>query len=188
MKWATNPYLILFLIAVSLGFPFCKSTDSITNSTKEKNVSPSAIETKQNIPLTKELRLTYHAVWVAKENFELTQSTSLFGTGNQYKIQLPDGQPFLWLRLSSTDRENQSQFRYFFKDETQNPDVSYFVWGQKKCSVQVYRMDSGEFYLRWEGIHNGFLLVFESSTKNSDPPKELAKSFHALILGSLETY
>ncbi|TGL20880.1 hypothetical protein EHQ46_10320 [Leptospira yanagawae] len=188
MKWAINPFLILFLVTICCGFPFCKSANSITIPTNEKKPIPKPIEDKQNISLTKELRLTYHAVWVAKENFELNESTSLFGTGNQYKISLSGDKPYTWLRLSSTDRENQSQFRYFFKDETQNPDVSYFVWGQKKCSVQVYRMDSGEFYLRWEGIHNGFLLVFESSTKNTDPPKELAKSFHDLVLSSLDVY
>ncbi|MGV3666563.1 MAG: hypothetical protein ACO1NV_10540 [Leptospira bouyouniensis] len=186
MKWATNPLWILFLIFANVGFQFCKTINP--NGTNEKNPIPKQIESKQNIPLTKELRLTYHAVWVAKENFELTESISLFGTGNQYTIQMTGDKEFVWLRLSSTDRENQSQFRYFFKDESQNPDVSYFVWGQKKCSVQVYRMAEGEVYLRWEGIHNGFLLVFESSTKKTESSKELAKSFHDLVLRSLEVY
>ncbi|XDD48366.1 hypothetical protein AB3N60_18690 [Leptospira sp. WS39.C2] len=185
MKWGTNPYL--FLMFLIFAFSVCKSTNPVAIP-KENNSNQTPKEPKQNPPLTKELRLTYHAVWVNKENFELKESTSLFGTGNQYKIFLSEPNEFLWLRLSSTDRENQSQFRYFFKDETQNPDVSYFVWGQKKCSVQVYRMPEGDFYLRWEGIHNGFLLVFESSTKKTDLPKELAKSFHALILSSLEVY
>lgn len=188
MKWAINPFMNLFLVSICFGFPFCKSTDPIANPTNEKKTSSKPVETKPPFPLTKELRLTYHAVWVSKGNFELLESNSLFGTGNQYKIQLVEDKEFTWLRLSSTDRENQSQFRYYFKEETQNPDVSYFVWGQKKCSVQVFQMAEGEMYLRWEGIHNGFLLVFESSTKNTDPPKELAKSFHNLILKSLEVY
>jgi hypothetical protein len=190
MKWAINPVLIFVLITVSLGFSFCKTTNPVAKTTNEKNQNPNPkpSEPKQNIPLTKELRLTYHAVWVAKENFELKESISLFGTGNQYTIQLAETQNFTWLRLSSTDRENQSQFRYVYKEDTQNPDVSYFVWGQKKCSVQVYRMPGGEFYVRWEGIHNGFLLVFESSTKKIESPKELAKSFHELVLGSLDVY
>lgn len=184
MKWAINLFLILNCL--HFGFTVCKTTHPIANP--KETPFPKPNETKQNLPLTKELRLTYHAVWVAKENFELTESSSLFGTGNQYRIQWMGDKEFTWLRLSSTDRENQSQFRYYFKDETQNPDVSYFVWGQKKCSVQVFRMPEGELYLRWEGIHNGFLLVFESSTKKSDSPKELAKSFHNLIQTSLEVY
>ncbi|TGL49893.1 hypothetical protein EHQ59_13980 [Leptospira kemamanensis] len=186
MKWDTKPFLILILVC--FGFPFCKSTDPVAKTTNEQKTKSKPVESKQNIPLTKELRLTYHAVWTGKESFEVLESTSLFGTGNQYKIQFSQDKEFSWLRLSSTDRENQSQFRYYFKEESQNPDVSYFIWGQKKCSVQVFRMAEGEMYLRWEGIHNGFLLVFESSTKNTDPPKELAKSFHNLILKSLEVY
>lgn len=185
MKWAIKPFF--FLILIHLMFGDCKSTSPVVIQ-KEDKLNQTLKEPKQNLPQTKELRLTYHAVWVNKENFELKESTSLFGTGNQYKILFSETNEFTWLQLSSTDRENQSQFRYFFKDETQNPEVSYFVWGPKKCSVQVYHMPEGEFYLRWEGIHNGFLLVFESSTKKTDSPKELAKSFHNLILGSLEVY
>ncbi|MCG6153800.1 MULTISPECIES: hypothetical protein [Leptospira] len=184
MKWDIK---IIFI----LSFIISNACQTLQEPPKEKNKDTTLpshkVETK-NSHLTKELRLTYHAVWVAKENFELLKSGSIFGTGNSYEIRLGEGQNILWLRLSSTDRENQSQFPYFYKEENKNPDVSYFVWGSKKCSVLVFPYRDSQLYARWEGIHNGFLLVFETITSQTTDPKELAKDLHQMVLQSLELY
>ncbi|PJZ44263.1 hypothetical protein [Leptospira brenneri] len=184
MKSVINILLILFL----MGSITCQSGKESRLETKEK--TPLLVQTpdpkKSN--LTKELRLTYHAVWVAKENFDLLKSSSIFGTGNSYEIRLEPTGKIQWLRLSSTDRENQSQFPYYYKNEVQNPDVSYFVWGSKKCSVLVFTHPDSQLYARWEGIHNGFLLVFETIVPNSTSSKELANALHQMVLQSLDLY
>lgn len=184
MKWVINILLglVLFLILD------CQSTKEQKATIKPELPKPNQNLEPKKVHLTKELRLTYHAVWVAKENFELLKSGSIFGTGNSYEIRLDAEGKIQWLRLSSTDRENQSQFPYFYKDEVQNPDVSYFVWGTKKCSVLVFSLPDSQLYARWEGIHNGFLLVFETITSHSTGPKELAKDLHEMVLQSLELY
>ncbi|TGL88141.1 hypothetical protein EHQ68_09920 [Leptospira congkakensis] len=184
MKWAIR---VFFVFLISL-LTFCQSVKgNITKETKDTSFPISKPEPKKS-NLTKELRLTYHAVWVAKENFELLKSGSIFGTGNSYEIQLDADRKIQWMRLSSTDRENQSRFPYFYQDEVQNPDVSYFVWGNKKCSVLVFSLPDSRLYARWEGIHNGFLLVFETITPNSLSSKDLAKDLHQVVLQSLDLY
>ncbi|PJZ83266.1 hypothetical protein [Leptospira harrisiae] len=184
MKWVikiTSIFSLMFVMA-------CQSDKKIRLDNKEMIQTPiPKLEPNKN-HLTKELRLTYHAVWVAKENFELLKSGSIFGTGNSYEINLETGGKIRWMRLSSTDRENQSQFPYFYKDEIQNPDVSYFVWGNKKCSVLVFSLPDGKLYGRWEGVHNGFLLVFETVISNEKAAKELAKELHQIVQQSLELY
>ncbi|TGM77704.1 hypothetical protein EHR01_08850 [Leptospira mtsangambouensis] len=175
--------IFIFSLMVMVG---CQSEKQILLEKKEEPIKQKLEPKKSN--LTKELRLTYHAVWVAKENFELLKSGSIFGTGNSYEIRLETDGTIQWIRLSSTDRENQSQFPYFYKDEVQNPDVSYFVWGNKKCSVLVFSLPEGKRYARWEGIHNGFLLVFETTTPSEISAKELAKELHLLVQQSLELY
>ncbi|TGM21583.1 hypothetical protein [Leptospira meyeri] len=178
---------IIFILSLMVMVD-CQSEKQILLENKEETqkVNPKSDSNKSN--LTKELRLTYHAVWVAKENFELLKSGSIFGTGNSYEIRLETEGKIQWIRLSSTDRENQSQFPYFYKDEVQNPDVSYFVWGNKKCSVLVFSLPDGKRYARWEGIHNGFLLVFETTALNEISAKELAKELHLVVQQSLELY
>ncbi|TGK83223.1 hypothetical protein EHQ24_07930 [Leptospira noumeaensis] len=184
MKWAIKIIPVLFLMVMA-----CQSSEQGILTKKKSDPSlaePKPEEKKSN--LTKELRLTYHAVWVAKENFELLKSGSIFGTGNSYEIQLESDKQIQWMRLSSTDRENQSRFPYFYQDEVQNPDVSYFVWGNKKCSVLVFSLPGSRLYARWEGIHNGFLLVFETIIPGQNGSKELAKELHQMVLKSLDLY
>ncbi|TGM45501.1 hypothetical protein [Leptospira vanthielii] len=185
MKWDIKLISILFLTLMTA----CQSVKETPSEKKQESTQPNLHgEEIKKYHLTKELRLTYHAVWVAKENFELLKSGSIFGTGNSYEIRLDSAGKIQWLRLSSTDRENQSQFPYFYKDEGQNPDVSYFVWGSKKCSVLVFLLPNSQLYARWEGIHNGFLLVFETITSNTTGPKELAKELHQMVQQSLDLY
>lgn len=184
MKWDIKLISILFLTLMTA----CQSVKEIPSEKKQETTQTNPNEETKKYHLTKELRLTYHAVWVAKENFELLKSGSIFGTGNSYEIRLDLEGNIRWLRLSSTDRENQSQFPYFYKDEVQNPDVSYFVWGTKKCSVLVFPYRNSQLYARWEGIHNGFLLVFETITSQATGPKELAKELHLMVQQSLELY
>ncbi|TGL41403.1 hypothetical protein [Leptospira perdikensis] len=184
MKWAIKVLLVLIFSQITV----CQSTKENKPEKNPEVPKPNPnLETKKS-HLTKELRLTYHAVWVAKENFELLKSGSIFGTGNSYEIRLDGEGKIQWMRLSSTDRENQSRFPYFYQDEVQNPDVSYFVWGTKKCSVLVFSLPDSQLYARWEGIHNGFLLVFETITPNSIGSKELAKQLHQMVLQSLDLY
>lgn len=133
--------IFIFSLMVMVG---CQSEKQILLENKEESLKQKPEPKKSN--LTKELRLTYHAVWVAKENFELLKSGSIFGTGNSYEIRLETDGKIQWIRLSSTDRENQSQFPYFYKDEVQNPDVSYFVWGIKNAVFSCF------FFLRESGM------------------------------------
>ncbi|MBM9547590.1 hypothetical protein JWG40_11225 [Leptospira sp. 201903074] len=184
MKWAIKILLVLILTQTM----FCQSVKENPLEKNPESLKPNLNLEIKKLHLTKELRLTYHAVWVAKENFELLKSGSIFGTGNSYEIRLDLEGKIQWLRLSSTDRENQSQFPYFYKEEVQNPDVSYFVWGSKKCSVLVFPYRNSQLYARWEGIHNGFLLVFETIASDSTGPKELAKELHQMVQQSLELY
>lgn len=184
MKWAIKILLVLVFSLITV----CQSTKETNVSNSPETPQPNPNGEPKKLHLTKELRLTYHAVWVAKENFELLKSGSIFGTGNSYEIRLDAEGKIQWMRLSSTDRENQSQFPYFYKDEVQNPDVSYFVWGTKKCSVLVFPYRDSQLYARWEGIHNGFLLVFETITPNSTGSKEIARVLHQMVLQSLDLY
>ncbi|MCW7483091.1 hypothetical protein [Leptospira kanakyensis] len=184
MKWAIK---IIFIFSLMI-LVDCQSNKQILLENKAETLKPNPNLESKKSNLTKELRLTYHAVWVAKENFELIKSGSIFGTGNSYEIRLESDKQIQWMRLSSTDRENQSRFPYFYQDEIQNPDVSYFVWGNKKCSVLVFSLPDTKLYARWEGIHNGFLLVFETVVPGQNGSKELAKELHQMVLQSLDLY
>ncbi|EOQ94892.1 hypothetical protein LEP1GSC195_0779 [Leptospira wolbachii serovar Codice str. CDC] len=184
MKWGIKLISIFILTQMAA----CQSVKETPLEKKQETLPQNSNSESKKHHLTKELRLTYHAVWVAKDNFELIKSGSIFGTGNSYEIRLDSDGKIQWLRLSSTDRENQSQFPYFYKDEIQNPDVSYFVWGSKKCSVLVFTLPDSQLYARWEGIHNGFLLVFETVTSHTTGPKELAKDLHQMVQQSLDLY
>lgn len=136
----------------------------------------------------KELRLTYHAVWAPKQDFELLESGSLHGTGNTYTIRFRFSEDHLVLKMSSTDRENQSQFPYLYKDGKGKEQVFYFPWKDRKATVVVWEWEPGNSYIRWEGIHNGFLLVFESKIPTKELAKSIAESFHTEIQKSLDVY
>ncbi|MCZ8343499.1 MAG: hypothetical protein O9301_10735 [Leptospira sp.] len=172
-----------FLIAVSFFgfFSFCGTTEVKVLKRKEETPPKERISPK-------ELRLTYHAVWAPKYDFELLESGSLHGTGNTYTIRFKFSEANLVLRMSSTDRENQSQFPYLQKDGKGKEQVFYFPWKDKKATVVVWEWEPGNCYIRWEGIHNGFLLVFESKMPTNEMSKTLAESFHSEVQKSLDVY
>jgi hypothetical protein len=118
----------------------------------------------------------------------MIHSGSLFGTGNTYTISYQQLTEKITLKLSSTDRENQSQFPYLVKQPIGKEQVFYFPWKDKKSTIVLYEINAKEVYCRWEGIHNGFLLVFETKRNIGENWKEFAEKYHSEIQKSLDVY
>ncbi|MDF3819590.1 hypothetical protein P3G55_06750 [Leptospira sp. 96542] len=184
MKWVIKILIICFFLL------HCQSEEKKIPTQKEIETKVEQKTTKSVSEKQQELRLTYHAVWVDKQPFEVLISESLFGTGNSYQIQyIGIGSGLVKnLKLSSTDRENQSQFRYLKTQYPGKEQVFYFQWGTKKSSVVLFPASEGQTYCRWEGIHNGFLLIFETEVESDRPPQVLAKIWDQFVQSSLEVY
>lgn len=134
------------------------------------------------------LRLTYDVAWSPKQPYSLLESGQMHENGNTYKIQLPDSK-VTWLRISSTNQDNQMRFPYLRNTRGPETKTLYFQEKKLRASLQILPLES-KIYLRWEAVYHGFLLVFETEVEKSvnQNLEELGKEVHQWIYSSLELF
>ncbi|TGN19550.1 hypothetical protein [Leptospira idonii] len=190
------------LIFLFLLFPYnCSSTgDSKSKLKSSEETSTQIAPTKQIPEEPKKLRITYDAVWSPKDPFVIIESGNLHESGVTYLIRytektginqsIQNSEDPLWVRISSTNQDNQRVFPYLQNTSTGEVKITYFQWKGRRSAVQTKILPKGNVYCRWEGIYNGFLLVVETEflLKEGDGENSIPPAMHKHVTQNLELF
>ncbi len=181
MKLSTRIYSFSFLFCVLFSVSLCKSASPSNGKTVLRTEKSNSV---------KSLRLTYDVEWKPAFSFDLLESGNMHESGTTYKVQ-PFSSDFKlpFLRISSTNQDNQRRFPYLRQTGTVDTTTFYFSQKKIKAAVQVHSFTK-EYYVRWETVYHGFLIVSESefSKEMGLDPETIGKKFNDLMYGSLELF